>query len=283
MKTLPSAVKQLAVSHGVAVETPASLRKGEDASHAKERIRAAAPDVLVVAAYGLILPADVLALPAGLRADFDSRLTAINIHASLLPRWRGAAPVARAIEAGDATTGITLMQMDVGLDTGPMLLSAAHAIAPTATTATLTAELAELGARLIVAALSDVAALRATPQPDGATYATKLDKGEAWLDWSLAAAVLERKVRAFDPFPVASTTLRDTAVKLWKGAAEPSPVTAEPGTVLAADARGVLIACGDGALRVNELQRAGGRRLPAREFLAGFALAPGDRCEQLDR
>jgi methionyl-tRNA formyltransferase len=279
-KNVPSAVKQLAQSHGVAVETPMSLRKGEDAVAAKQKLRAVAPDLLVVAAYGLILPADVLALPAGVRDDFDPPLTAINIHASLLPRWRGAAPVARAIEAGDATTGITLMQMDVGLDTGPMLSNAVLPIAPNATTATLTAELAALGARLIVAALADINALHATPQSGAATYAAKLDKREAWLDWTLAATALERKVRAFDPFPVASTVLRDTAIKLWRASAEASHAHAAPGSVLTADARGVLIACGDGALRVTELQRAGARRLPVREFLAGFALAPGERCGQ---
>jgi methionyl-tRNA formyltransferase len=241
-------------------------------------LRAAAPDVLVVAAYGLILPADVLTLPAGLRADFDPPLTAINIHASLLPRWRGAAPVARAIEAGDTTTGITLMQMDAGLDTGPMLARGSLPIEPTATTATLTAELAELGAQLIVEALADPGALRATPQPDGATYAAKLDKREAWLDWTLQATELERKLRAFDPFPVAATLLRDTPVKLWRANVDARHERADPGTVLAADADGVLIACGAGTLRVTELQRAGGRRLPAREFLAGFALASGERC-----
>lgn len=278
LKSVPSAVKQLAQSHGIPVDTPASLRKGDDAIEAKEHLRDAAPDVLVVAAYGLILPADVLALPAGLRRDLESPLTAINIHASLLPRWRGAAPVARAIEAGDSTTGITLMQMDVGLDTGPMLSSRALPIAGDATTATLTAELAEVGAQMIVAALADADRLHAAPQPDGATYAAKLDKREAWLDWGLAATALERKVRAFDPFPVASTVARANALKLWRARAEASALRAEPGSVLAADARGVLIACGDGALRVTELQRAGGRRLPAREFLAGFALTPGDRC-----
>jgi methionyl-tRNA formyltransferase len=267
------------VSHGIRVDTPASLRKGDEASAAKQRLREVAPDVLVVAAYGLILPQDVLEIPAGLRPQWSPRLTAINIHASLLPRWRGAAPIARAIEAGDTTTGITIMQMDAGLDTGPMLLKEAVPIDANVTTAELTGTLGAVGARLIVAALSNVDTLVASPQPEaGVTYASKIDKAEAWLDWTLAADVLARKVRAFDPFPVASTLLRDTPVKLWRASAEPGRGASAPGTVVAADQRGVTIACGDGALRVVELQRAGGKRLGAREFLAGFPIHPGDRC-----
>jgi methionyl-tRNA formyltransferase len=278
LNTVPSAVKSLALAHGIPVVTPASLRKGDEAAAAKQRLTETEPDVLVVAAYGLILPPDVLALPKGLRHDFAAPLTAINIHASLLPRWRGAAPVARAIEAGDTTTGITIMQMDAGLDTGPMLLAEPCAIEPAATTATLTIALARLGAQLIVDALARVGTLTCTSQPGGATYAAKIDKREAWLDWTLDAGALARKLRAFDPFPVAATMVRATPVKLWRGAAEASGARAEPGTVIAADARGVLVACGDGALRVTELQRAGGRRLGARDFLAGFAVAPGERC-----
>src|SRR5512136_985482 len=180
MKMTASAVKQLALAHGIAVDTPASLRKGDEAAAARQRLREAAPDVLVVAAYGLILPQEVLDIPAGLRRDWSPPLTAINIHASLLPRWRGAAPIARAIEAGDATTGITIMQMDAGLDTGPMLLAESVPIAPDATAAALTDALAALGARLIVDALARADRLVATPQPDGATYASKIDKAEAW-------------------------------------------------------------------------------------------------------
>ena len=184
MKLAASAVKQLAQAHGIPVDTPASLRKGDDAAAARQRLREAAPDVLVVAAYGLILPQDVLDIPAGLRPGWSPRLTAINIHASLLPRWRGAAPIARAIEAGDESTGITIMQMDAGLDTGPMLLAEAVPIPPDATSGAMTDTLAGLGARLIVEALSRVNELVATPQPDGATYAPKIDKAEAWLDWT---------------------------------------------------------------------------------------------------
>jgi methionyl-tRNA formyltransferase len=277
LKAAPSPVKQLARARGLEVETPPSLRKGEAAAGALRRLQAVAPDVLVVAAYGLILPQQVLDIPSGLRRDWQPPLTAINIHASLLPRWRGAAPIARAIEAGDAVTGITLMQMDVGLDTGPMLLSASIPIAPTATTATLTTALAELGAHMVVDALSNPESLVAMPQPAGATYADKIDKSEAWLDWSAASDELERKVRAYDPFPVAATMLRDTTVKLWSARAVALTTEAAPGTVVAIDADGVVAACGAGALRITELQRAGGRRLPTREFLAGFALRPGDR------
>ena len=279
MKLAASAVKQLAQAHGIPVDTPASLRKGDEAAAARQRLRDAMPDVLVVAAYGLILPQEVLDIPAGLRPGWSPRLSAINIHASLLPRWRGAAPIARAIEAGDESTGITIMQMDAGLDTGPMLLAEAVPIPPDATSGALTETLAGLGARLIVEALSRVSELVATPQPDGATYAPKIDKAEAWLDWSQSNRVLARRVRAFDPFPGASTSLQGTPIKVWRAAAVSAPSAAAPGTVTEAGAEGVTIACGDGALRVTELQRPGGKRLGAREFLAGFPLRAGERCQ----
>jgi methionyl-tRNA formyltransferase len=279
MKLAASAVKQLALAHGIPVDTPASLRKGDDAQPAKQRLRDAAADVLVVAAYGLILPQDVLDIPAGLRPGWSPRLTAINIHASLLPRWRGAAPIARAIEAGDTSTGITIMQMDAGLDTGPMLLAEAVPIPPDATSGALTETLAGLGARLIVEALSRAGELVATPQPDGATYAPKIGKSEAWLDWTQPNEILARRVRAFDPFPGASTVLQGTPIKVWRGAAVPAPSAAAPGTVTGAQAEGVTIACGEGALRVTELQRPGGKRLGAREFLAGFPVRVGERCQ----
>ncbi len=277
MRLTGSAVKQLAEAHGIPVDTPASLRKGEAAAAAKERLREVAPDVLVVAAYGLILPQDVLDLPAGLRPEWSPRLTAINIHASVLPRWRGAAPIARAIEAGDAATGITIMQMDAGLDTGPMLLSAEVPIASDDTSSTLTATLGALGARLIVEALTGVDALVATPQPEGATYASKIDKAEAWLDWTQPNDVLARRVRAFDPFPVASTLVNDTPIRVWRAEVEAGEGDAAPGTVLYAGATGVTVACGEGALRLTELQRAGGKRMSARDFLAGFPIRPGER------
>jgi methionyl-tRNA formyltransferase len=178
--------------------------------------------VLVVAAYGLILPQAVLDIPRGLRDDWSPRLTAINVHASLLPRWRGAAPVARAIEAGDPSTGVTIMQMEAGLDTGPMLLAESLAIGSDETTGQLTVRLADLGGRLLVQALRSVSTLRAQPQPvEGATYANKIEKSEAWLDWRLPAVALARKVRAYDPFPVAQTRLDDVVIRVWRTNAEP--------------------------------------------------------------
>jgi methionyl-tRNA formyltransferase len=295
MKTVPSAVKAVAVAHGVPVAEPATLslaRGGTSAAAAHATLREARADVLVVAAYGLILPQAVLDLPAGLPAAGGGRIGAINIHASLLPRWRGAAPIARAIEAGDAETGITLMQMEAGLDTGPMLRIERMPIAPDDTATTLTAKLAACGAALLVPALRDGTRglLRPQPQPAaGVTYAHKLDKPEAWLDWTTAAAALACRVRAFDPFPVACTRFDGAAaalgtVRVW--AAEARATTSgdggparPPGTVLQADATGVHVACGAAGaqtLVLTALQRAGGRRLTAREFLAGTALRPGD-------
>jgi methionyl-tRNA formyltransferase len=207
------------------------------------------------------------------------RITALNIHGSLLPRWRGAAPVARAIEAGDDVTGITIMQMDAGLDTGPMLLAGREPILGDDSTGTLTARLAATGARLVVEALRQAQAgrLRAVAQPaEGVTYAHKLDKGEAWLDFALDAPLLARRVRAFDPFPVACARHAGATLKLWRAEAlaDDAPGAA-PGTVLAAGGDGLRIACGRGTLRVTELQRAGSRRMPAAEFLAGAPIAVG--------
>ncbi len=285
MKLHPSAVKQLALAHGIDVATPTSLSLktgGEQAVAAHQRLRDAAADVLVVAAYGLILPQAVLDLPRGLPDAGNGRLTAINIHASLLPRWRGAAPVARAIEAGDAETGITLMQMEAGLDTGPMLLAERITIGPDDSSASLTDKLAKLGATLIVRGLQEAARgdLRATAQPqDGVTYAHKLDKREAWLDWTRPARELALRVQAFDPFPAACGQIQDTTIKLWRAHVQEVVHAAPPGTVLTAGAHGVIVACGVGTLAVTELQRPGGRRLSAAQFLAGMPLAVGSRFE----
>ena len=279
MKVYASPVKQFALSHHIEVATPSSLRKGESALAAQAQLAAVAPDVLVVAAYGLILPPAVLAIPRGLGAGRTPKLSALNIHASLLPRWRGAAPVARAIEAGDAETGITIMQMDAGLDTGPMLAAEQISIAADDTSETLTFKLALVGARLIVEALRQSDRLVATPQPEGATYAAKLHKSEAWLDWSRPAAQLARKVRAFDPFPVASSLLDGKTVRIWRAhASGDSVANAEgAGVVKAADASGLRVACGSGELIITELQRAGGKRVTAREFLSGFPVPVGNR------
>ena len=202
-KLQPSPVKVLALAHGIPVDQPPTLREAV----ARASLAAAAPDVLVVAAYGLILPQEVLDIP---------RLGCLNIHASLLPRWRGAAPIQRAIEAGDAETGITIMRMDAGLDTGPMLLRAAVPIGPAETGGTLHDRLADVGARLVVEALDRLADLPAMPQPaEGVTYAKKIGKAEGLLDWGRPAAELERRIRAFDPFPGCSTGSGETQVKIW--------------------------------------------------------------------
>ena len=279
MKLIGSPVKQLALAHGLEVATPLtlSLKKGSEAAvAAHEQLRAVRADVLVVAAYGLILPQAVLDMPAGIGRG----LTAINIHGSLLPRWRGAAPVARAIEAGDEVSGITLMQMDAGLDTGPMLTREIVPVPGDATTWTLTATLASVGARLIVDALRHPHELVPEPQPEhGATYAHKLEKAEAWLDFNAPAAVLARRVRGFDPFPVASTLWRETPLKLWAARAGEQRIAAPPGTVVGVDAHGVHVATGEGTLSVSELQRPGGKRLPAKAFLAGTPIAAGDRFD----
>jgi len=229
----------------------------------------------VVAAYGLILPQEVLDI---------APLGCINIHASLLPRWRGAAPIHRAIEAGDAETGITLMQMDAGLDTGAMISEVRTPISANETTATLHDRLAEHGAKLIVAALVELernGKLTSTPQPaDGVTYAEKIGKHEAALDWRRPASVLARQVRAFDPFPGSVATLEDgTSIKIWAAVPEPAQAGDAPGTITSVSPDGVVVTCGDGALRLTQLQKPGGKRLPVREFSAGFALAAGHRFQ----
>jgi methionyl-tRNA formyltransferase len=282
MKLAPSPVKQLALARGIDVASPPSLslkKGGETAVATQAQLRAAQADVLVVAAYGLILPQAVLDLPRGLPDAGCGRLTALNIHGSLLPRWRGAAPVARAIEAGDAATGITIMQMEAGLDTGPMLLTESTPILAEDSTATLTARLASIGARLIVDVLRRGAAgrLRARAQPaDGVTYAHKLDKREGWLDFALDAERLARRVRAFDPFPVACARRGETTLKIWRARALQEQAAAAPGTVLAASAAGLHVACGSGTLAVTELQRPGSRRMSAGEFLAGLPIGVGE-------
>lgn len=270
LKLTPSPVKQLAVAHGIPVIQPRSLRLDgrfpDEAREAQAAIMGAGLDVLVVAAYGLILPAWVLQAP---------RLGCLNIHGSLLPRWRGAAPIQRAIEAGDASTGITIMQMDEGLDTGDMLLTQALPIDAQDTGATLHDKLAALGAAMIVRALKALGAqgLTATPQPsEGITYAAKLDRAQALLDPTQPAPLLARRVRAFNPAPGASIALPGLAepVKIWRAQALDTPSQAMPGTVLRASPEGIDIATGDGVLRLLELQRAGGKRQPATVFIQGW-------------
>jgi methionyl-tRNA formyltransferase len=277
MKLQPSPVKQWALDHAVPVAQPRSLRLDgkypEDAAAARMTLLDAQADAMIVAAYGLILPQWVLDLPPQ---------GCLNIHASLLPRWRGAAPIHRAIEAGDAQTGITIMQMDAGLDTGDMLLVLPCDISPTDTTAVLHDRLAELGGQAIVQALAKLNALPHQPQPtEGVTYAHKIDKAEAALDWALSAEVLARRIRAFDPFPGMTVPLATAAgvetLKIWQAGAEPAAQAADPGTVLSADATGVRVACGEGHLCLTQLQRPGGKRLGAADFLRGCPMQPGQR------
>lgn len=274
MKLQASPVKQCAVAHGWPVAQPRSLRLDgkypEDAAAAREALLAARPDVMVVAAYGLILPQWVLDLPAH---------GCLNIHASLLPRWRGAAPIHRAIEAGDAQTGITIMQMDAGLDTGDMLLREAVDIGSD-TTARLHDRLAELGGRLIVQALANVGRLARTPQPaEGVTYASKVEKHEAQIDWNQSADAIVRRIRAFDPFPGANSLLDGETIKLWAAhAVLPAEVSsAAPGTLLAVSDAGLAVAAAGSVVMATELQRPGGKRLAVADFLRGFDLKPGQR------
>jgi methionyl-tRNA formyltransferase len=265
MRPSASAVKQAAVARGLELFQPQSLKDPV----ALSRLAAAKPQVLVVAAYGLILPPRALEIaPHG----------ALNIHASLLPRWRGAAPIQRALLAGDRETGITIMQMDAGLDTGPMLAQHRLAIAPEDDAGSLHDKLAALGAEAIVRALGELGAgrLRALPQPaQGVTYAQKIGAPEAEIDWTRACSEIERRLRALRPSPGARTCLRGEAIKLWRATC--AQQGGAPGEVLASGADGVLVGCGEGALRVAELQRAGGKRLPAAEFLRGCPIAVGER------
>ncbi|MEY2677716.1 MAG: hypothetical protein RLZ00_408 [Pseudomonadota bacterium] len=275
MKLQASAVKQLAVQHNIPVAQPMSLRLDgkypDDAAAAQAAIAEVKADVMVVAAYGLILPQWTLDAP---------RLGCLNIHASLLPRWRGAAPIHRAIEAGDAQTGVVIMQMDAGLDTGDMLLSDQLNIADDDTTASLHDRLADMGGALIVRALADAQMdkLQAVKQPEaGITYAHKIEKAEAAVNWADSAQMIGQRVRAFNPFPAASAQLGEDVIKLWRASAENTEHHKAAGTVISADEHGVRVACGQGVLCVTELQRAGGKRLNAADFLRGFPIHAGQR------
>ena len=264
MALQPSAVKKVALAHDIEVFQPLTLKDAE----AQAKIAAVGAEVMVVAAYGLILPQAVLDMP---------RFGCINIHASLLPRWRGAAPIQRALLAGDAETGVCIMQMEAGLDTGPVLLRGAFPIEATDTTASLHDRLAGLGARLCVEALGKLP-LPAEAQPaEGVTYAHKIEKAEAVIDWTKPAIELDRHIRAFNPFPGAQAVFGGQTVKLWQ--ASPVAGSGPLGSVLAVDKKQVVIACGAGALAVSELQKAGGKRLPVQQFLAGHPLKVGDRFD----
>ena len=277
MKLQASPVKQFAVEKGMALAQPRSLRLDgkypDDAQQARLAIGSAQAEIMVVAAYGLILPQWVLdAPPRG----------CLNIHASLLPRWRGAAPIHRAIEAGDSETGITIMQMDAGLDTGDMLLTERLPISPSDTTGSLHDKLAALGGRMIVAALELAVrgSLAPVQQPaEGVTYAHKIDKHEAAIDWHQPASLIAQRIRAFNPFPGAATQLDGELIKVWAALAQELTHGATAGTVLAVNAEDFSIAAHDGCVAVTEVQRPGGKRMKVADFLRGFDLKPGMRFE----
>jgi methionyl-tRNA formyltransferase len=254
----PSPVKLEALKRGLPVLQPETLK----AEVSRDALRALQPDVMVVVAYGLLLPQAILDIP---------RYGCWNVHASLLPRWRGAAPIQRAIEAGDTQTGACLMQMEKGLDTGPVLLAQRMDIAPDETAGQLHDRLAQLGAQTLADGLGLLrAGMRPVPQPqsaEGATYARKLEKSEARLDWSQPADVLARKVRAFDPWPIAEGDLAGEIVRIHRAVAIDGAHTATPGTVVNAGRDGIDIACGSGALRLRVLQRAGGKAITAADYL----------------
>ncbi len=288
LKLLASSVKQYALDHGIPIAQPRSLRLdgkySEEAAVARRQIEAVQADVMIVAAYGLILPQWVLDTP---------RLGCLNIHASLLPRWRGAAPIHRAIEAGDSETGITIMQMDAGLDTGDMLLVEKLAISAQETTPMLHDKLAELGGRLIVRALASAAggALQRTPQPlEGVTYASKIDKAESAVNWTLTATQIERRIRSFSPSPGCSARLHGEVIKLCAAQVVEADhsqnnsglrsIDAGEGTILHINLDSVDVQCGAlSQLRITQLQRAGGKRLGAAEFLRGFPMQAGEKFE----
>ena len=285
MKLQASAVKQFALERCLSLAQPRSLRLDgkypDDAAAARKAIADANADVMVVAAYGLILPQWVLDDMAA-----PGKFGCLNIHGSLLPRWRGAAPIHRAIEAGDTETGVTIMQMDAGLDTGDMLMMHKLPITPTDTTATLHDRMADLGGKLIVLALEQAAAghLKPVRQPaEGVTYAQKIEKHEAAIDWRLDAATVVRRVRAFNPFPGATATLNGETIKVWGArvgaASDTPPPTRDCGRIVAVALDGIAVTAMNSIAILTELQRPGGKRLPVADFLRGFEVQPGMRFD----
>lgn len=268
MKLVASDVKTLALQHGLAVAQPATLRTAE----AEALLSATRAELMVVAAYGLLLPLSILSLfPRG----------CLNIHGSLLPRWRGAAPIHRALLAGDAETGVCIMGMEEGLDTGPVYRRASVPILPEDTTGALHDRLAALGAELLVETLAALERGDIQPEPQpaaGVTYAHKIRREDAVIDWARPADAIHRQIRAFDPAPGAATTLRGEAVKIWTAHLADGPVHGAPGEVISTGGDGILVACADGTgLVLTELQRPGGRRQAVRTFLQGCPIAPGER------
>jgi methionyl-tRNA formyltransferase len=283
LKLQASAVKQFALEQGLALAQPRSLRLdgkySEDAAAARELLASTRAEAMVVAAYGLILPQWVLDLPVN---------GCFNIHASLLPRWRGAAPIHRALEAGDTQTGVTIMQMDAGLDTGAMLLAQAIPIEAGDTTGSLQDRLAELGGHLMQQVLERLSSdsLRPLPQPkEGITYAHKIEKHEAAIDWTQSAAAITQRIRAFNPFPGATASLNGETLKIWLAevAAGTPPAHAEFGSILAVSAMGISVTAMNSIVNMTQLQRPGGKHLRVAEFLRGFHLQPGMAFETRDR
>ncbi len=269
MKLTPSAVTELAGSLQLRIDRPVSLKDGD----VQQRLRDVGADIMVVAAYGLLLPPAVLTIP---------RFGCINIHGSLLPRWRGAAPVQRAIEAGDNETGINIMQMDAGLDTGPVLLERRIGIDPHDTSASLFAKLTELGAATVVEALENWPDLLPQPQSEtGITYAKKITKNEATINWGESADLIGRQIRAFDPFPGCETTIGDEKLKIWQAHTADNVVNVPPGTVLVVGGDILTVACGEGALSITRVQRPGGKRIPVADWLRGrqISIQPGAQCK----
>lgn len=275
-KLKASAVKEVALKAGIPVETPLTFRRakgGEETAAVYDKLREIDPDLLIVAAYGLILPQELLELPKGIWSEYPN-LKAVNIHGSLLPDWRGAAPIARGLEKGDKEAGVTLMQMDVGLDTGPMLYKKAIPITEEDTAGTLTEKVGKLGAEMLAEYLKDPTKYPPVAQPEEASYASKLEKAEGVIDWNQPAQVIVNKICAFNPFPGTSFKHGETDLKAWFAVCEKDKEYKEPaGTVLSADAKGVRVCAGDGkVVCLKELQRPGGKKLPAREFLAGHPI-----------
>ena len=276
MKLTPSAVKALALEHNIPVETPLTLslkKGGDEAQKYHDLLKAQNADIMVVAAYGMILPQAVLDIPSGIGPNREVKC--INIHASLLPRWRGAAPITRAIESGDPEFGVTLMKMEAGLDTGPMISQKAFPLVGTETTTSLTEKVAELGAEMLVELLETPDNITLTIQPEeGVTYAHKVLKEEGKIDFSLSADVILQKIRAFTPFPSSFAEHNGTAIKIWD--AHKAQGCGDAGSVLQADKHGVVIACGQDAICATVLQRPGKPKMPVESFLQGYPFNKGD-------
>lgn len=277
MKLTPSAVKALAVERGIAVATPKTLsfkKDPDEAAAMHQLLRSMNADIMVVAAYGMLLPQAVLDIPKGIGPQ--NSVKCINIHASLLPRWRGAAPITRAIEAGDGHFGVTLMKMDAGLDTGPMLMQESFPLNGTETTVSLTNSVAELGADMLVRLLAQTESITITEQPqEGVTYAHKVLKEEGRMNFSLSASELERKIRAFSPFPSSFAEHNGTTVKIWEARLR-EDITGQPGEVVEVNKEGITIACAQGGICATVLQRSGKPKMPAQSFLQGYPITKGE-------